>query len=304
MTPQKFLVILLLILTAASIAIFPGIYESYPNVLEKKNQVDTTVLPEIYPYPIEVTNFKKAPEISAKSAVVIDVKSGITLFGKDPRIRLLPASTTKLMTALVALERCDPDQPITVRYVEKEPTSMGIETGDVVSVRSLLYGLLVASGNDAAFALADSCAPSTGEFVRRMNGKARELNLKNTHFTNPAGFDDPAGYTTSYDLAYLARVAVANPLISKIVSTKSTVVTTVSQNKTYYLENINKLLGDVEGLSGIKTGQTEGSLEVLVTQTTRNDHTIITVVLGSEDRFEDSRNLIEWAFTNHQWIEP
>ena len=137
-----------------------------------------------------------------------------------------------------------------------------------------------------------------------MNLKAKELAMYDSHFTNPAGFDDPNHYSTARDLAKLARVAVASPLIAKIVATKSIVLTDTLNTKTYYLENINKLLGQVEGISGIKTGQTEGSLEVLITQTTRDGHTIITVVLGSTDRFADSINLIEWTFANHQWISP
>lgn len=304
MTPTKFLVILIILSAAVSVLLFPEIYESYPFVKRQEVKIDTSNLPKLYPYPLQTPNFQNAPEISAKSAVVIDVKSGITLFEKDPKTRLLPASTTKLMTALVALERCNPEQETTVTYVEKEPTSMGLATGDIVSVKALLYGLLVTSGNDAAFALAASCAPQLTEFVKEMNEKARELKLLDTHFKNPAGFDDPSQYTTSYDLARLARVAVANPLISKIVATKSTVISDVTKTKTYYLENINELLGDVAGIEGIKTGQTEGSLEVLVTQTTRNDHTVIIVVLGSQNRFEESRSLIEWAFANHEWVNP
>lgn len=304
MTPQKILIVLLVLTTAASIILFPEIYQGPPFVKKQETKVDTTQLPKLYPYPVQTTDFQKPPQISAKSAVVIDVKSGITLFEKNPLIKLLPASTTKLMTALVALEKCSETQQVTVTFVEKEPTSMGLSTGDVVSVKSLLYGLLINSANDAAFTLAYSCADTTSEFVRQMNAKARELGLHNTHFANPAGFDDPAQYTTSYDLARLARLAVANPLIAKIVSTKSTVVTDVTATKTYYLENVNKLLGDVQGTNGIKTGQTEGSLEVLVAQTSRANHTIITTVLGSEDRFEESKQLIEWAFANHIWLNP
>ena len=294
----------MILLISGTIFFFPEFFKIQNFINQKDISVNKDLLPDLYPYPVAMDNFQNAPQISAKSAVAVDVKSGIILFEKNSKIRLLPASTTKLMTALVSLERCNPNQAVTVTFVEKEPTSMGLELGDIVSVKSLLYGLLVASGNDAAAALAYACSSTISEFVKEMNAKALELGLLNTHFANPAGFDDPAQYTTSYDLARLARVAVANPLISKIVSTKSTVVTDAAQSKTYYLENINKLLGDVAGIEGIKTGQTEGSQEVLVTQTTRDSHTIITVVLGSTDRFKDSKSLIEWAFANHTWINP
>lgn len=303
MTPAKALTTLLILLLTLAIFLIPDRF-IFDRANQKSYSVDRDLLPELYPYPVKKETTPDIGEISAISAVVIDVKSGITLFEKNSNVKLLPASTTKLMTALVALEKCSPGQVVTVSYVEMEPTSMGLEMGDSLTVRALLYGLLIASGNDAAIALAYSCANSTSDFVRQMNFRARELNLQNTHFTNPAGFDDPGHFTTANDLAKLARVAIANPTLAKIVSTKSTVVTDSSGNKTYFLENINKLLGEVEGIEGIKTGQTEGSLEVLVTQTTRNGNTIIAVVLGSTDRFQDSKQLIEWAFTSHTWISP
>lgn len=258
--------------------------------------------PQLQKYPQRNDSWVEFPQISAKSALVTDVKSAKVLYEKNPNDHLLPASTTKLLTALVALERCSQEQQVTVGFIEPQPSAMGLSTGDTVTVQTLLYGLLVASGNDAAFALALACTPSVEDFVGEMNLKSKELAMNDSHFTNPAGFDSENHYSTASDLAKLARVAVANPLIAKIVATKSIVLTDSLNTKTYYLENINKLLGQVKGISGIKTGQTEGSLEVLITQTTRDAHTIITVVLGSTDRFTDSENLIEWTFTNHNWV--
>jgi len=264
----------------------------------------TGELPKLYPYPVTIENPQKPAEISAKSAIIIDAKTGVALFEKDPDTRHLPASTTKLLTAIVAQERCDPQKVVKVERVVEEGTQMGLSEGDLVSVGNLLYGLLVASGNDAAFVLADSCSDSYIHFVASMNQKAKELGMKNSHFINPAGFDDPLQYSTARDLAKLAKVAVANLQIAKIVATRSIVVTDQLTTKTYYLENINKLLGEVEGLEGVKTGQTEGSLEILLTKTTRNSHTIITAVLGSDDRFSESKQLIEWVFANHRWVNP
>ena len=261
-------------------------------------------VPQLYPYPVAVENPQKPPEISASSAIVIDTKTAIMLYAKNPDSRHLPASTTKLMTAIVALEKCDPEQVITAGNVIGDGTQMGLAQGDRVTVKDLLYGLLVASGNDAAFVLADSCSDSPNNFVESMNQKAKELKMENSHFLNPAGFDDPLQYSSARDLAKLAKVAVSNPLISKIVATKNAVLTDVNGIKIYFLENINQLLGEIEGIEGVKTGQTEGSLEVLITKTTRNDHTIITAVLGSYDRFGESKQLIEWTFANHRWINP
>lgn len=269
------------------------------------NKVTTTgELPKLYPYPVTVENPQKPPEISAKSAIIIDAKTGVSLFEKNPNTRHLPASTTKLLTAIVAQERCDLAKVVKVERVVGEGTQMGLSEGDLVTVGNLLYGLLVASGNDAAFILAESCSDSYIHFVASMNQKAKELGMKNSHFVNPAGFDDPLQYSTARDLALLAKVAVANLQIAKIVATKSIVLADQLKNKTYYLENVNKLLGEVEGIEGVKTGQTEGSLEILLTKTTRRDHTIITAVLGSGDRFSESKRLIEWAFANNQWLAP
>ena len=119
--------------------------------------------------------------------------------------------------------------------------------------------------------------------------------------SNPAGYDNELQYTTASDLALLARVAVANPMIARIVKIKSTVVTDITGTRTYYLENVNKLLGVVPGVEGVKTGETDGALENLITKTTRNGNSILVSVLGSQDRFGDSKSLIEWAFQNYQW---
>ena len=252
-------------------------------------------------YPAAVNNFQSAPEITATSAQIIDAKTGFVLWEKNPDAKHLPASTTKLMTALVALEKCLPQTVVTASGVNKSGSQMGLEAGDRVTVENLIKGLLINSGNDAAQLLASSCSDSVSLFVDSMNEKAKSLNMQNTHFANPAGFDDPFQYSTAEDLAKLARIAVGNPTFAKIVATKSTVVTDVSGNKTYYLQNVNQLIGEVDGIEGIKTGETEGSLGNLITKTTRNGNSIIAVVLGSHDRFSESKSLIEWAFAAYIW---
>lgn len=252
-------------------------------------------------YPRPSNNYQEPPPTTARSVAVLDEKTGLSLYEKDADIKHLPASTTKLMTALVALESCTPQQPIVVSQVEKSGTQMGLEAGDTITVENLLYGLLMSSGNDAAYVLAQNCTNSYKDFVEKMNQKAKELGIQNTHFVNPAGFDDDLQYSTAVDLAKLARVATANPLIAKIVKTKSTVVTDVSGLRTYYLENVNKLLGIVEGVNGVKTGQTDGALEIVITKTNRGGNGIIVSVLGSKDRFGESQTLIEWAYSNHAW---
>lgn len=269
------------------------------SVIEEKIQASQI---QTDPFPIRKSTYQKLPPISARSAVVIDAKTGSSLFEKNPHLKHLPASTTKLMTALVTLEKCLPTQVVTVDQIEKEGTQMGLEVGDQVSVENLLYGLLINSGNDAAYTLASACSNSANHFVLAMNQKAEDLGLTNTHFTNPTGFDDNYQYSTAFDLAKLANIAIANPLIAKIVATKSTVVTDVTGNKAYFLDNVNELLGVVDGIEGVKTGQTEGALENLITKTTRNGNSIVIALLGSKDRFAETRELIKWAFGQFEWL--
>ena len=253
------------------------------------------------PYPVPESGFVEAPQISAISAIVVDNKTGITMYEKSPNLRHLPASTTKLMTALVALEQCSPGDVVKVQNIEGEGSQMGLEAGDKVTVENLLYGLLIPSGNDAAFVIARNCGSSYEQFMAAMNRKAKDLGMANTHFINPAGYDNQLQYTTASDLALLARVSVANPIIARIVKIKSTVVTDVTGTRTYYLENVNKLLGTVPGVEGVKTGETDGALENLITKTTRDGNSVLVAVLGSRDRFGDSKGLIEWSFQNYKW---
>lgn len=289
--------VLVLLISLGLLAVFS--LEKNPKVEGSYHQIQ-----ESYPIPQINDEIYKKPSIDAKSAVVLDSKTGKVLFEKNQTTRHLPASTVKLLTSLVALENCSPNESVKVTYVEEEPFQMGLVTGDILTVESLIYGLLMASANDAAYVLATSCSPSIDEFVQAMNEKARLLGMKNSHFTNPAGFDDEANYTTAYDLARLGKAAVANPLLAKVVATKSTVVSDVGGIKAYYLDNINKLLGEVNGVEGIKTGETPLALGNLITKTTRENNTILTVVLGTTDRFQDSRELIEWVFSSYHWENP
>ncbi len=294
-------VIFLIIISALAVVFLPKdqLNQIAQGTVAKKVEAGTIGLEAIHPSPRK--DFSEAPQVTATSAVVIDNKTGTSMYEKNSNLRHLPASTTKLMTALVALEKCSLTDVIEVRDVEGDGSQMGLKVGDRVTVENLLYGLLIPSGNDAAFVLAKNCGDSYGQFIAGMNQKAKDLNMQNTHFVNPAGYDDPLQYSTASDLALLARVAVANPAIAKIVKIKSTVVTDVTGTRTYYLENVNKLLGVVPGVEGVKTGETDGALENLVTKTTRGENSILVVVLGSQDRFGDSKSLIEWTFQNYIW---
>lgn len=259
-------------------------------------------------YPVNVTQVT-APFLTAKAVVVMDVDSGVLMYEKNPDIRLLPASTVKIMTALVVLESYNPDKVLVVPPVSYEGQDMELVEGEQITVKNLLYGLLVSSANDAASTLAQNYPGGEKEFIQAMNKKAEELNLENTFFTNPTGMDDEElftvslSYTSTLDLARLTGYALQNPIFTQIVATPRIVVTDISGGISHELFNINELLGQLEGIRGVKTGWTEEAGECLVTYTEREGKGIIIVVLGSEDRFGESQALIEWAFANHQWQE-
>ncbi|MBI4099603.1 D-alanyl-D-alanine carboxypeptidase [Candidatus Microgenomates bacterium] len=257
--------------------------------------------PSLYPKRIfDVT----PPYVTAESVVVLDLESGVPLYEINPTERLYPASLTKLMTALVAVDYYQPTQVLTVHRlapVEAE-ADMGLEVGDQVNFRGLLYGLLVPSGADAAYTIADNYPGGIENFVYAMNKKAEALNMKGTHFANPSGFDDPKNYTTAHDLALLTAVALKNDLINKVVATYGTTLADATGKKTYYLKTVNKFLGYLYGADGVKTGFTDWAGECLVSSVSRNGHRIVTVVLKSQDRFADSARLIEWAYQNYKWV--
>lgn len=240
-----------------------------------------------------------APELSAKSVLVIDYASGTTLFEKGSDIKIPPFSLTKLMTALVVLENCRPQDSVKIKRVQKNGTQMGLAIGDDLSVLALLYGLLLPSGNDAADVLARGCSNSIEDFVYSMNLKATDLGMKDTHFTNPSGLESKNHYSTAKDLFLLAQGAISNALISEIVKTKEKEVFDISGKKSYVLKNINKLLGK-DGVFGVKTGR--GSLgENLILGVEHDSHKIIIIVLSSEERFLEAEKISGWIFKSYRW---
>mgnify|MGYP001558217793 CR=1 FL=1 len=257
-------------------------------------------LPPPADYPVIQTK-APAPYLSAQGAVVIDADSKTIIFAKNPDQWLLPASTTKIMTALVALDNYSLDDVVTVGEIITEPVKMNLFPGEKITVNNLLYGLLVGSANDAALALATHFPQDEVGFVKAMNQKAADLNLSNTQYTNPIGLDNYGQYTTVHDLSLLTAAAMNQPVFRSIVNTLKYTVTDVDKTKIHELENLNQLLGQIPGLVGVKTGYTDLAGECLVTFVTRNNRSIITVVLGSADRFGESQRLIDWVFTNFAW---
>ena len=178
---------------------------------------------------------------------------------------------------------------------------MDLVEGEKITVENLLYGVLVHSANDAAYTLAENYPGGFSEFIKAMNQKAKELNLENTHFVNPAGFDDNKQYTTAKDLARLSIFALENPLIAKMVGTVAITVSDVDYRYFHALTNVNELLGKVSGVAGVKTGWTKNAKENLINLTKKNGHEVLTVVLGSEERFAETEILTNWIFKNYEW---
>ncbi len=292
-------------ITIAAFVVTPLIFVFMPWVIQQapintlSNKQTSMVLPATALLPISKN--LPIPFTSARNIFIIDRDSKMVLYSKNADMHVYPASTTKMMTALVTLERYPLDRVITVTRAYPIGENIGFQPGEKITVEHLLYALLVQSGNDAGEILAENFAGGRAAFVEAMNKKAAEIHLDNTHFANPTGIDEEGHYSTAVDLARLGDVALRNPEFTKIVGTQNAVVSSVDYSVSHVLSNINELLGQVAGVTGIKTGYTEGAGQSLVTLVSRNNHPVISVVLGSLDRFGDSRRLIEWVYDNFTW---
>ena len=214
---------------------------------------------------------------------------------------MLPASTTKILTALVTLDVFKIDDVVTVKRTLEDGQVMGLVPGERITVENLLYGILVHSGNDAAYALADGFGYN--QFVELINKKARELKMNDSLFKNPAGLDDFNQHTTPFDLALAARALLNNNELKKIVATKEIIIADVDFKYFHKLSNVNKLLGEIQGIGGLKTGYTENAGENLVSFYKNNNHQFIIVILKSQDRFTDTKNIVQWLQENIDYVD-
>ena len=249
----------------------------------------------------ETTN---QPNILSKNVIVIDRKTQSVLYEKEAYKQVPMASTTKIMTCIVALEKTNLKDTVLIsqKAASIHGSTLGIIKNTKMSMQDLLYGLMLRSGNDCAIAIAEHISGSVEEFAKLMNQKAAELGLKNTNFVTPHGLDDDNHYTTAYELAILTNYALKNEIFQKIVSCKTTAVTINHYSKT--ISNTNELLGNLEGVYGVKTGFTFNAGRCLVSSCKRNNLDIIVVVLGADTkktRTKDSRNLIEYIFQKFEY---
>lgn len=240
-------------------------------------------------------------EISAESAVLISFDTGTVLYEKNAREKRSMASTTKIMTALLALEEAERNGDRTVHVTEEmvrvEGSSMGLKAGDELTLLNLCAGMMLASGNDAANTVALTLADTQEEFAELMNLRARELSLNDTHFVTPSGLDDEAHYSTAYDMAQLARAALKNENFLKIVSCSTMQVEFSQPEKRVSYTNHNKLLRLYDGCIGVKTGFTKKSGRCLVSAARRDGVAFIAVTLNAPDDWNDHIALLDYGFS-------
>lgn len=247
------------------------------------------------------------PEIQGKAAALIDSKSGEILFGKNENTPLPPASTTKIMTAILAVEKTKPSDIVTSGKNPSliPPSSIGLKEGEKISMENLLYALLVKSANDSAVAIAEHVSGSVPEFAKLMNARAKLWGATNTNFVNPNGLPDPNHYTTARDLAMIAKHVMENSYIRQIVATKYKVIEREDDSAVKWLPNHNKMLWRYEGANGVKTGYTKEAKQCLVSSAVRGDQEFIAVVLGAQGSnvWTDSANLLDYGFNNFETIK-
>lgn len=245
-----------------------------------------------------------APPVSATAAYLVDMDTGKVLYSKNANARLAMASTTKITTAIVALMHAHLSDMVTASNAAANvgESTMSLHAGERLSVRDLLYGMMLNSGNDAAVALAEHVGGTQAHFVAMMNALARSLHLTNTHYVTPHGLDAPQHYTSARDLATVALFAMRNPTFRAIVSTEYFHIPKGKHNAEHWLGNINKALYWYPGANGVKPGQTDRSGLCQVVSASRNGHRVLAVVLNTPNLATDIRNLLNVGTHDFQWV--
>ena len=241
-------------------------------------------------------------ESTAKAACILDRETGRVLYEKNMHDRLPMASTTKVMTALLAIEKGDLSQEVTCSQnaFGVPGTSIYLAQGETLTLEEMLLGLMLSSGNDAAVAIAEHIGGSVEGFAQLMNARAKELGAVNTHFVNPHGLPDDGHYTTAYDLALIAREAMGNDVFRQIVSTQRATISWAGRTYNRQLKNKNALLTDYEGATGIKTGFTSKAGRCLVFGAQRGEMELVGAVLSCADWFDEAARLMDDCFETYE----
>lgn len=240
----------------------------------------------------------KLSQLKSKYICVMDFESGRVLFEKNSKIVVPMASTTKIMTAIIALENSSIHDIVTVskRASSIHGSTIGLKYGQKATMEELLYGLMLRSGNDCAIAIAEHTGGSVEEFAALMDSKTFDIGAFDTHFSTPHGLDADGHFTTAYDLALITRYAMSNDVFQKIVSTKNITIDSVDGQRSFH--NINKILSMLEGADGVKTGYTGKAGKCLVSSALQNNRRVICIVLDSHNRWRDSKSLLEYGLKN------
>lgn len=246
------------------------------------------------------------PQLSARAAVLMDAHSGEILFGKEPHKRRAPASTTKIMTALLALESGDLERVVRISKHSawtEIGSDIGLRPGDELTLNELLKAAMIVSANDAAVAIAEAIGGGEQSFAQLMNQKAVALGAYNTNFVNANGYSKANHYSTAYDLALITRAALANPEFLALVGTREAVIHWRNRPVELPVRNTNRLLWLYPGSIGVKTGTTVAAGECLVAAAKRDGWRLIAVVLGSRQRYEDTIRLLDYGFQNFSHLQ-
>lgn len=287
--------------------IFIGFSMTLSNFLYTTGQIsqnkDTAKSVATVLYPAN-SGSQEFPGVYAESAVLIDGQSGAVLYSKNSAAHMNMASTTKIMTAMVILENMSLDTVVTVpkEATLVEGSSIYLRENEKITVETLLYGLMLESGNDAAHTLAVSCSGSIEKFADLMNETAKKIGLTSTSFANPHGLSAENHYTTAYELAYITYTAMQSPTFCKIVSTKNMVAPSLDGKFTRYFSNHNKLLRIYDGAVGVKTGYTKAAGRCLVGAAEKDGKRFITVTLNDGNDWNDHANMLDYAFDHYDTI--
>lgn len=296
MKKSFFFLIFVLIVSASSLVY---LWVFYPQQIVQKSGTELFTL-ENTPVLKSKQFFIDDLDLSASAVYAIDLFSMTVLYEKASQKPLYPASTSKMMTALVALDTFPLNEELAVG---KEATVSGnklsLKEGQQLTVEDLLAALLIFSANDSAYVLANNDPFGFTNFVNKMNQKALDLGLTQTHFVNPAGFDEEGQSSTARDLSVIAEELLKHKQLKELVSVPYKQI--VGSDWSYDLYNSNQLLGQIQGIAGVKTGTTELAGEVLVTLIERDGHQILITLMNSKDRYQDTSKLIAWIFNNYEW---
>ena len=250
---------------------------------------------------VETSSAVKDPFPAAAAAYIVQV-DGKTLWAHKPEQRLPPASLTKIMTALLVFEkgRLEDVVPVSRDATLATGTRLGLREGERMRVSYLLSAAILQSANDACRLLAEYVGGSQAEFTRLMNRRAKELGMKNTHFANACGHDDPDHYSTAYDLLIMAGAALNNPLFAELTGIVATRIATADKSRTFRLENKNELIGRYPGALGVKTGFTSGAGKCLIALAERKGTRVLLVLLNAPDRWWDAEKILDRAFAGQR----